>query len=106
MLWPLSGLTGFESSAPRRQAAMSHHNHSAKLLSLCVAAVLLVLPNSGRAAKTEQSEVITVPSPAEFFAALDKIAQPDWASFYRDPTPTSYSSRPQTAVMQFTPRRA
>lgn len=46
----------------------------------------------------EAIEVLTVPSPAEFFAALDKIAKPDWASFYRDPIPTTYPERPLAAV--------
>jgi len=77
---------------------MSHPNNIAKGTALCAAVVLLALASASPAAKAEQSEMITVPSPAEFFAALDKTAQPDWASFYRDPAPTSYSSRPQTAV--------
>jgi hypothetical protein len=46
----------------------------------------------------EAIEVLTVPSPAEFFAALDKIAKPDWASFYRDPIPTTYAERPLAAI--------
>lgn len=41
---------------------------------------------------------ITVPTPAEFFAAIDKAAKPDWVSFYRPPVPTTYPSRPQAAV--------
>jgi len=98
MLRPLSGRASFGSDAPRRQSTMSRHINSAKLAVLCSVAVLLAAANTSRAAKAEQSEIITVPSPAEFFAAIDKIAQPDWASFYRDPAPTSYSSRPQTAV--------
>lgn len=46
----------------------------------------------------EELEVLTIPSPAEFFAALDKIAKPDWAAFYRDPIPTTYAERPLAAV--------
>ena len=46
----------------------------------------------------EEIEVLTIPSPAEFFAALDKIAKPDWASFYRDPIPTTYAERPLAAI--------
>jgi len=41
--------------------------------------------------------LITVPTPAEFFGAIDKISRPDWAAFYRDPSPTSFPARPQTA---------
>lgn len=40
---------------------------------------------------------VTVPTPAEFFDAIDKVSRPDWASFYRDPGPTSFPTRPQTA---------
>ena len=46
----------------------------------------------------QQIEVLTVPSPAEFFAALDKIGKPDWAAFYRDPIPTTYQARALSAV--------
>ena len=98
MLRPLSGRAGFGAGPSWRQGTMIHPINSAKVASLCATAALLVLAIAARAAKAEQSEMITVPSPAEFFAALDKTAQPDWASFYRDPAPTSYSSRPQTAV--------
>lgn len=48
--------------------------------------------------KSGQATGLTVPTPAEFFAALDKAVKPDWASFYRDPVPTVYSVRPLTAV--------
>jgi hypothetical protein len=41
--------------------------------------------------------LITVPTPAEFFGAIDKVSRPDWAAFYRDPGPTSFPARPQTA---------
>jgi hypothetical protein len=41
--------------------------------------------------------LVSVPTPAEFFGAIDKISRPDWASFYRDPGPTSFPVRPQTA---------
>lgn len=41
---------------------------------------------------------LTIPTPAEFFAALDKAGKPDWASFYREPSPTAYAARPLAAV--------
>jgi len=41
---------------------------------------------------------LTVPTPAEFFAALDKVGKPDWASFYREPVPTTYPVRPLAAL--------
>ena len=46
----------------------------------------------------QQLEALTIPSPAEFFAALDKIGKPDWAAFYRDPIPTTYQARALAAV--------
>lgn len=48
--------------------------------------------------KSGQAAVLTVPTPAEFFAALDKAVKPDWASFYREQVPTVYSVRPLAAV--------
>lgn len=66
------------------------------LCNLLAAAALLVPPV--RAAESASAEVLTVPVPAEFFAALDKISNPDWAAFYRDPVPTSYPVRPLAAV--------
>lgn len=49
-------------------------------------------------AGAERLAVLTVPSPAEFFAAIDKAGKPDWMSFYREPAPTTYPTRPQTAL--------
>lgn len=43
-------------------------------------------------------QVLSVPTPAEFFAVLDKIGKPDWAAFYRDPIPTTYQVRALAAV--------
>jgi hypothetical protein len=48
-------------------------------------------------AQAEKNPVLSVPSPAEFFGAVDKAIKPDWASFYREPLPTSYPVRTQTA---------
>jgi len=64
--------------------------------------LLLFVARPGLAQSNEkegqQIEVLTVPSPAEFFAALDKIGKPDWAAFYRDPIPTIYQARALSAV--------
>lgn len=46
----------------------------------------------------ERVAALTLPTPAEFFAAIDKTSQPDWMSFYRDPVPTTYPTRPRTAL--------
>ena len=41
---------------------------------------------------------VSVPTPAEVMAALNKVAKPNWQSRYRQPIPTSYSSRAQIAL--------
>lgn len=46
----------------------------------------------------DAAQVLSVPTPAEFFSALDKIGKPDWAAFYRDPIPTTYQVRALAAV--------
>ena len=65
------------------------------LLLTAVAACAGLTPKQMDAADTP--EAVTVPTPAEFFAAIDKAGKPDWVSFYRDPVPTTYPTRPQTA---------
>ncbi len=49
-------------------------------------------------AEAERLEAVTVPTSAEFFAAIDKAGKPDWAVFFRDPVPTTYATRPQAAL--------
>lgn len=41
---------------------------------------------------------VTVPTPGELLAALMKTGKPDWHSGYREPIPTTYTSRPQLAL--------
>ena len=67
------------------------------LLASFFCAAVQISVHAGRES-AQEIEVLTVPSPAEFFAALDKIAKPDWASFYRDPIPTTYAERPLAAI--------
>jgi hypothetical protein len=43
-------------------------------------------------------DVVTVPSPGELFAAIDKKGKPNWQDYYRAPIPTTYPSRPQIAL--------
>jgi len=66
------------------------------LAALVPAAGLASLTETQRA-KAESLPAVTVPTPAEFFGAIDKVSRPDWAAFYRDPGPTSFPTRPQTA---------
>lgn len=46
----------------------------------------------------EHVAMVSIPTPAEFFAAIDKAGKPDWASLYREPGSTSYPTRTQTAL--------
>lgn len=64
-------------------------------LSLSVHAATL---SEAQRQSAERIPALTLPTPAEFFAAIDKTGQPDWMSFYRDPVPTTYPTRPHTAL--------
>lgn len=43
-------------------------------------------------------EVISVPTPGELFAALNKQCKPDWTGEFRGPITTAYSDRSQAAL--------
>ena len=43
-------------------------------------------------------DALTVPTPDELFAALNKQCKPNWTSEYRGPVGTAYSDRPQAAL--------
>ena len=43
-------------------------------------------------------DAMTVPTPGELFAALNKQCKPNWISEYRGPIGTAYSDRPQAAL--------
>jgi hypothetical protein len=45
-----------------------------------------------------RSDSITIPTPGELFAALEKPGKPNWASQYRGPISTTYSNRAQIAL--------
>lgn len=71
-----------------------------------IAAILLLIaatPSFGAKLSEKQmseainSEMVTIPMPSELFAAINKSGKPDWAAFYRDPVPTAYATRLQTA---------
>lgn len=44
------------------------------------------------------SENLSLPSPAELFAALNKLGKPDWSSMVRKPPSATYTNRPQLAL--------
>src|SRR4051794_9244926 len=45
-----------------------------------------------------KSDLLTIPTPGELLAAIDKLGKPDWASAIRPPIQTSFSSRAQMAI--------
>lgn len=49
-------------------------------------------------AKAGRSDLITVPTPGELFAALGKSAKINWSGQYRGPIPVTYSNRAQIAL--------
>src|SRR6266700_2973614 len=49
-------------------------------------------------AKAVRSDSISIPTPGELFAALEKPGKPDWAGQYRTPIPVTYRNRAQIAL--------
>src|SRR5213595_3447436 len=49
-------------------------------------------------AKAARSDLITIPTPGELFAALGKTGKTNWSAQYRGPMPTTYSNRAQIAL--------
>src|SRR4051812_452969 len=48
--------------------------------------------------KAIKTDSLTIPTPGELFAALEKPGKPDWASQYRTPIPMTYRNRAQIAL--------
>jgi hypothetical protein len=49
-------------------------------------------------AQAVQDDTFSVPTPGELLAALNKEGKPNWQAQYRQPIPTTYTSRPQIAL--------
>jgi hypothetical protein len=49
-------------------------------------------------AKAIKIDSMTIPTPGELFAALEKPGKPDWAGQYRTPIPMTYRNRAQIAL--------
>src|ERR1700746_1248620 len=54
--------------------------------------------SSDQMAKAVKSDSITVPTPGELFAALEKSGKINWAGQYRGPIPVTYRNRAQIAL--------
>ena len=49
-------------------------------------------------AKAARSDSISIPTPGELFAALEKPGKTDWSGQYRGPMPITYRNRAQIAL--------
>src|SRR6266542_6013783 len=49
-------------------------------------------------AKASSTDSISIPTPGELFAALEKSGKTNWAGQYRGPIPVTYSNRAQIAL--------
>jgi hypothetical protein len=49
-------------------------------------------------ARAIKNDSISIPTPGELFAALEKPGKPNWSGQYRGPTPTTYRNRAQIAL--------
>ncbi|HEY2615353.1 MAG TPA: hypothetical protein VGI42_06555 [Chthoniobacterales bacterium] len=65
--------------------------------SIALGAVPASLPPE-RLAKAIRLDSLTIPTPGELFAALEKPGKIDWAGQYRGPIPTTYQNRAQIAL--------
>jgi hypothetical protein len=65
--------------------------------SLTLAAEPAPLPPD-QLAKAIKTDALTIPTPGELFAALEKPGKPDWAGQYRTPIPMTYRNRAQIAL--------
>ena len=71
------------------------------LLPITATALIAAAPaNLGpdQLAKAARTDAITIPTPGELFAALEKPAKPNWTNSYRGPIPTTYKDRAQIAL--------
>jgi hypothetical protein len=54
--------------------------------------------NPEEMARAAKVDAVTIPTPGEFFAAVEKSGKPNWGSQYRPPTPIDSTSRAQMAL--------
>jgi hypothetical protein len=45
-----------------------------------------------------RSDAVSIPTPGELLAALEKVGKPNWQAQYRPPIPTTFQSRAQIAL--------
>ena len=49
-------------------------------------------------ARAVRNDTISIPTPGELFAALEKPGKPNWSGQFRGPLPTTYKNRAQIAL--------
>src|SRR6201997_281905 len=82
---------------------MSHTGRiagTALLLAGCLAIGAAEAPHlpADQLAKAIRNDSISIPTPGELFAALEKPSKPNWAGQYRGPVSSTYSNRAQIAL--------
>ena len=82
---------------------MSHMGRiagTALLLATCLAIGAAEAPHlpADQLAKAVRNDSISVPTPGELFAALEKPGKPNWSGQFRPPLPTTYRNRAQIAL--------
>src|SRR3989442_12660766 len=68
---------------------------------LCCCAVIGAEPArlpADQLAKAVRSDSISIPTPGELFAAVEKPGKTDWSGQYRGPIPVTYRNRAQIAL--------
>ena len=82
---------------------MSHTGRiagTALLLASCLAIGAAEAPHlpADQMANAIRNDSISIPTPGELFAALEKPGKPNWAGQFRGPLPTTYRNRAQIAL--------
>src|SRR5205807_10279036 len=79
---------------------LARRSLSATLLLVLSVAFAADVPHLSRdqLAKAVRSDAISIPTPGELFAALEKPGKPNWTGQYRGPIPTTYRNRAQIAL--------
>jgi len=80
---------------------MTFRKATGLLMGLACAATVLAEPQpltQDQLAKAIKIDSLTIPTPGELFAALEKPGKPDWAAQYRTPIPVTYRNRAQIAL--------
>jgi hypothetical protein len=80
---------------------MTFRKATGLLMGLACAATALAEPQpltQDQLAKAIKIDSLTIPTPGELFAALEKPGKPDWAAQYRTPIPVTYRNRAQIAL--------